>query len=87
MNKEELINKVAGKTGMSKKQAREAVNAVFRSIAEAVKAGKEVRLVGFGSFRVVERKAREGRNLQTGEKIKIPARKVVRFKPGQALEL
>ncbi len=87
MNKKELIDKVAAKAGMTKKQAGEAVEAVLEAIVEALKSGEEVRLVGFGTFRVVEMKAREGRNPQTGEKIKIPARKVVKFRPGRALEL
>ena len=85
MNKRELIEKVAAKAGMTKKQAGEAVEAVLEAIVEALKGGEEVRLVGFGAFRVVEMKAREGRNPQTGEKIKIPARKVVKFKASKGL--
>ena len=86
MNKSELIAKVAEETGLSKKDATKSVEAVFGAIAEALKNGEKVQLVGFGNFEVRERSARKGRNPQTGEEIEIPASKVPAFKPGKALK-
>ena len=85
MNKGELINEVA-KVVSTKKEAQEAVDCVFSSITGALKEGDTVTLVGFGSFKVVERKARKGRNPQTGEEIEIKASKAPKFTPGQALK-
>ena len=82
MNKGDLIEIVAKKTGMTKKDAAEAVNLTLTTIQANVKKG--VLLVGFGSFSVTRRKARLGRNPQTGESIKIKARNVVRFKAGKS---
>jgi len=81
MNKGQLIAEVAKKAGLSKKDAANAVNATIETIKKNVKKG--VTLIGFGTFKVVRRKARIGRNPQTGEKIKIKAKNVVKFKPGK----
>jgi DNA-binding protein HU-beta len=86
MNKEQLVERVASKTGLSKKDANEALDAVLEGITAALKKGEKVTLVGFGTFSVRRRKAREGRNPQTGEKIKIPARKVPAFTAGKELK-
>lgn len=82
MNKTELVNSVAEKAGISKKDADKAVAAVVDSIVEALKAGDKVSLVGFGTFEVHERNARTGLNPRTKEKIEIPATKVPAFKAG-----
>ncbi|NOX20350.1 MAG: HU family DNA-binding protein [Nitrospirae bacterium] len=86
MNKAELIEKVAEATGSSKAEAAKAVNAVFETITKALKKGDSVTLIGFGTFAVSKQKARKGRNPQTGETIKIKARKVPKFRPGKALK-
>jgi DNA-binding protein HU-beta len=86
MNKTELINAVAETSGLSKKDATKAVDAVFDSITEALRKGDKVQLIGFGNFEVRERAARKGRNPQTGEEMEIPASKVPAFKPGKALK-
>ena len=86
MNKAELINAVAEKAGLSKKDTELAVNAVIEVITKSLKKGEKIQLVGFGSFEVKSRKAREGRNPQTNETIKIPASKVPVFKAGKALK-
>jgi DNA-binding protein HU-beta len=85
VNRNELVDAVAGKTELRKSEASRAVDAVFESISEALKAGDEVRLVGFGTFSVSARAASEGRNPRTGEKIKIAASKQPKFKPGKGL--
>ncbi len=85
MNKAQLIEAVAEEAEISKAKAGSAVDAFVDSIAKSLKKGHDVTIVGFGTFKVSKRKAREGRNPQTGAKIKIPARKVARFKPGKAL--
>lgn len=85
MNKAELIDEVA-KVTCSKKEAAEAVNATFAAIQKALKKGDTVTLVGFGTFGVSKRKARKGRNPQTGEAIKIAAKKVPVFKAGKGLK-
>ena len=85
MNKGDLINEVA-KVVSTKKEAQEAVDCVFSSITRALKKGDTVTLVGFGSFKVVERKARKGRNPQTGEEIDIKASKAPKFTPGKSLK-
>lgn len=83
MNKSQLIAEVTKKAGLSKKDAGNAVNVTIETIKKNVKKG--VTLVGFGTFKVVRRKARIGRNPQTGEKIKIKAKNVVKFKPGKGI--
>ncbi|MGI5881285.1 MAG: HU family DNA-binding protein [Syntrophomonadaceae bacterium] len=86
MNKTELIGEVAGKTGMTKKDAEKVVNAFFDTVEGALKSGDKVQLIGFGTFEVRDRKARKGRNPQTGKEIDIPATKVPAFKAGKALK-
>jgi DNA-binding protein HU-beta len=83
MNKGILIDHLANKVGLTKKQAEEAVNQVFGSIASSLKKKQDARFVGFGTFSVSKRKARTGRNPRTGESIKIPARNVVKFSAGK----
>lgn len=86
MNKNELINAVAEKAALSKKDAEAAVTAALDAVAAALAEGDEVRLVGFGTFEVKKREARIGRNPKTKEEIQIPATKVPAFKPGKALK-
>ena len=85
MNKGDLINDVAKAANVSKAQATEAVNAVFDSIEKSLKKGDKATLIGFGTFSVNRRDARDGRNPATGKKIRIPAKNVVKFKPGKSL--
>lgn len=86
MNKTELIAAVAAKNGISKKDADAAVNAVLDSIIAAVAGGDKVQLVGFGTFEVRERAARQGRNPRTKEPINIPASKLPVFKVGKSFK-
>lgn len=85
MNKGDLINKVVEGAGITKAQATSAVNSVFNSIQDAVKAGDKAAFVGFGTFSVAHREARAGRNPRTGDTIQIPAKNNVKFKPGKEL--
>ena len=85
-NKAQLIEKVAEKTGLTKKDPTTAVDAVFGSIQDFLANGEKVQLIGFGNFEVRNRAARKGRNPQTGAEIQIPASKVPAFKPGKALK-
>jgi DNA-binding protein HU-beta len=85
MNKSELINEVSRMVG-TKKDAQAAVDCVFDTITNALQKGDSVTLVGFGTFKVNQREARQGRNPQTGAAIQIPARKVPKFTPGKALK-
>ena len=86
MNKTQLIDVVATKTGLTKKAAEAAVNAVNEAITEALKAGDKVQIIGFGTYEVKERAAREGRNPKTGETITIAASKHPAFTAGKALK-
>jgi len=86
MNKAELVDQVAAKSNLSKKEAAMAVDAIFESIQSALAQGEKVQLVGFGSFEVRERAARVGRNPQTGKSMEIQARRVPVFRPGKALK-
>ncbi len=86
MTKTELIDSVAEKSGLTKKDSGKAVDAVLSAMTEALSNGEKVQLVGFGSFEVRQRSARTGRNPQTGAVIEIKARKVPVFKPGKALK-
>jgi DNA-binding protein HU-beta len=86
MNKAELIAKVADKADVSKAQAEKLLNATLSSINEGLTSDGNLTLVGFGTFSVVKRAARKGRNPQTGKAIKIPAKSVVKFKPGKNLK-
>ncbi len=86
MNKNDLIAVVAGKTGLSKSDSASAVDSVFDAITEALTARDDVRLVGFGTFSVTDRRATQGRNPRTGERIQIPASKQPKFKAGKGLK-
>lgn len=86
MNKAELINMIADEAGITKVQATAAVGAFIEGVTKSLKKGNRVTLVGFGTFSTSRRKARTGRNPQTGETIKIKAKKVVRFKAGKELD-
>jgi len=85
-NKVELVDRVAKKTQLTKKDVSATVEALFETIQEALKAGEKVQVIGFGTFEVRERAARKGRNPQTGKEIKIKASKVPAFKAGKALK-
>ena len=86
MNKSDLINAVASKAELTKKDAEAAVSAVISSISEALASGESVQLVGFGTFEVRDRAAKQGRNPKTGEPITVPAAKVPAFQAGKALK-
>ena len=86
MTKSELTSLVADKAGIAKKGAETAINAVMEAISETLEKGDSISLLGFGTFKVSERAAREGRHPRTGEKLKIPAAKVVKFTPGKMLK-
>ena len=86
MNKTELVANVAEKAGLSKKDAEKALSAVIESVEEALVEGDKVQLIGFGTFEVKDRKARKGRNPQTGKEIEIAASKMPVFKAGKALK-
>jgi len=86
MNKTELVSNVAERAGLSKAEADRAINACIDSVAEALKGGDKVSLIGFGVFSVSERAARAGKNPATGEAIQIAAAKVPKFKAGKALK-
>ena len=86
MNKTELIDAIAKKADLSKKDAENAVKAFTEVVAEELKKGQKIQLVGFGTFEVSERAARTGRNPQTGKEMKIPASKAPKFKAGKALK-
>ena len=85
MNKADLVAEVAKVTG-SKRMAERAISSMLESVTKALKKGQAVTLVGFGTFSVGKRKARVGRNPQTGKEIKIPAKKVPKFSAGKALK-
>ncbi len=85
MTKEEMIEKMAKDAGITKRAASNAINTFFDSVTSALKKGQKVSFVGFGTFTTSKRKARTGRNPQTGASIKIPAARVPKFKPGKKL--
>jgi DNA-binding protein HU-beta len=85
MNKAELINKVSDDTGITKTQANAALDSFIEAVTKTLKGGGKVTLVGFGTFTISKRKARKGRNPQTGAEINIKARRVARFKAGKEL--
>lgn len=85
MNKAELINKLAGDAGLTKTQANAALDSFIGAVTKTLKGGSKVTLVGFGTFSVSKRAARNGRNPQTGAVIRIKAKKVAKFKAGKAL--
>ena len=86
MNKNDLVNAVAGSSGLSKVDAAKAVDSVFDAISGSLARGQEVRVVGFGTFSVARRKATQGRNPRTGEKISIAASNQPKFKAGKGLK-
>ena len=86
MNKTELVDAIAKQAGLSKKDSEAALKAFTDTVGKALKKGDKVQLVGFGTFEVAKRAAREGKNPQTGEKIKIAACKAPKFKAGKALK-
>ena len=86
MNKTELVAAIADEAGLSKKDAEKALKAFTDVVTEELKKGEKVQLVGFGTFEVSERAAREGRNPQSGAVMKIPASKAPKFKAGKALK-
>lgn len=86
MNKQNLIEKVANNTGLSKSDASKAIDGLINSITETLASGGEVRLVGFGYFSTSDRQASLGRNPTTGEPLQIPAYTVARFKAGKGLK-
>lgn len=85
LNKTTLVNAVADETGMSKVDTEKTIKATLNVISNELAGGGEVKLIGFGTFSVIKRAARMGKNPRTGEEIKIPAKKSPKFKPGQAL--
>ena len=86
MNKTELVSAIAAKTELSKKDSEKALKAFVDVVTEQLKAGDKIQLVGFGTFEVNKRAAREGRNPQTGKTMKIKACKAPKFKAGKALK-
>ena len=86
MKKSDLVEAIAEKTGLTKADSTRALDAAFEAITKALSKGDKVPLVGFGTFAVSKRAAREGRNPRTGETVKIAARKAVTFKAGSALK-
>lgn len=85
MNKTDLINEIAAKAGLSKTAAKSALDACLESISQALANEDKISLIGFGTFQVVQKEERTGLNPRTKEKIVIPARKVVKFKPADGL--
>jgi DNA-binding protein HU-beta len=85
MNKAQLIDAIAAGSGLTKADAKKALNALISTTTNALKGGDRVALIGFGTFSVSKRNSRTGRNPQTGKEIKIPAKKVVKFKAGADL--
>jgi DNA-binding protein HU-beta len=86
MTKAELVQSISEKAGLSKTQAKDALEAFIGAVTECVKSGKDVRIVGFGNFVPVERAAGTARNPRTGESVQRPASKTVRFRPGEGLK-
>ena len=86
MNKSELIDAIASESGLSKADSTRALDAFMNTTTSALKKGDKIALVGWGTFEVRKREARNGRNPQTGKAIKIPAKKVVKFNVGKKLD-
>ncbi|MDR2870728.1 MAG: HU family DNA-binding protein [Deferribacteraceae bacterium] len=86
MNKQELVDKVAKKSGLLKKDVQAVIDLTVETVMDAVKKGDKVTLVGFGTFTSIKRKARKGRNPQTGKEITIPAKKSPKFTAGKAFK-
>lgn len=87
MVKGELIAQVAEELNLTRKEANLIVNTIFKSIADSLAQGQKVELRGFGSFRVKQRRARQGRNPRTGDTVNVPSKKVPFFKPGKDLKI
>jgi DNA-binding protein HU-beta len=85
MNKAQLIDAIAAEAGLTKADAKKAIDAFVKTTSDALKEGDRVALIGFGSFAISDRPARQGRNPQTGATINIPAKKIVKFKAGSEL--
>lgn len=85
MNKSELIDAIAEESGLTKADSKKALDALIKASGETLKKGENITLVGFGTFSVVQREAKTGRNPQTGKPLEIPAKKVVKFKAGSEL--
>jgi len=85
MNKAELVEAVSDKTGITKKQAGNVIDAITDTVKETLSKGERITLVDFGTFHVRQRKARKGRNPRTGKKLEIPAKKVPKFRAGKNL--
>lgn len=85
MNKSELIESIADKSGLSKADAAKALDGLIESVTEGLSKGDRIALIGFGSWSVEQRSARTGRNPRTGDEIQIPAKKVIKFKAGAGL--
>lgn len=86
MTKADLVDEVAGKVDLTKKEAEGIVNSVFDSIVQSLQSGEKIELRGFGSFRIRSRKPRIGRNPKTGDKVEVPSKKIPYFKPGKELK-
>jgi len=86
MNKAGLIEKVADKVGITKREVGNVIDATTEAIGKALSRGEKITLVSFGTFQLIERKARRGRNPQTGEIIQIPAKRAVKFRAGKGLK-
>lgn len=86
MYKAEFVEEVSGEVGLSKRETQKVIDTIIGTIGDAFAAGEKATLVGFGTFRVIQRKARVGRNPQTGETIQIPAKKAPKFLAGKALK-
>jgi len=86
MNKAQLVAEVANQTGLTRKASRETVDAITSAITESLARGEKVTLVGFGSFKMMRRRSRRGRNPQTGQEIQIPAKDVPKFQAGKKLK-
>ena len=86
MTTAELVSAIAEKAGLNKNQARDALEALLSSVTDSLKSGNDVRLVGFGTFKAVDRKAGTARNPRTGETVNRPASKTARFQVGEALK-
>ncbi len=85
MNKAQLIDAIAGESGLTKADAKKALDSFITVTSDALKGGDRISLIGFGSFSVSERSARTGRNPQTGKEIQIAAKKIIKFKAGSEL--
>lgn len=87
MNKEQLVKEVARKTELSQATVRKCLDGIIEVVSDAVKKGEEVKILGFGTFKVVTRKERKGIDPRTKKEIVIPAKKIVKFNPGKELRL